>query len=83
MLTCFISLHIASCNILEGLGMQKLRRMSVTDTLFGRWGLAVADDVTLEMEAIFVRRLAILISMPHDSKILFMKDLSRCKKKFK
>jgi hypothetical protein len=58
--------------------MQKLGRMSVTDTLFGRWGLAVADDVTLEKEAIFVRRLAILISMPHDSKILFMKDLSRC-----
>ena len=49
--------------------MQNLGRMSVTDTIFGRWGVAVADDVTLETEAIFVRRLTILISMPQDSKI--------------
>ena len=68
MLTCFISLQIAFCNR-QGLGMQNLGRMSVTDTIFGRWGVAVADDVTLETEAIFVRRLTILISMPQDSKI--------------
>jgi hypothetical protein len=45
MLTCFKSLRTNSCNRHGGLELQKMGQMSVTDTIFGRWEIAVADNV--------------------------------------
>ena len=45
MLTCFISLRIAACIWYAGLGCKNCGEMSVTNTIFGRWELAAADDV--------------------------------------
>ena len=44
MLTCFISLRITVTGM-DCLDCKNWGKMLVTDTIFGRWELAVADDI--------------------------------------